>query len=108
MKKSHLFLFIICSLLLSACSLPFMSQGNDSATITGLKAQSKKHSLPAKKQFFALDTLVTITLYQADPACDLEETLSGAEALCKQYENLSAEPSKEATSGGSITQTAPR
>ena len=88
MKKSHLFLFIICSLLLSACSLPFMSQGNDSATITGLKAQSKKHSLPAKKQFFALDTLVTITLYQADPACDLEEALSGAEALCKQYENL--------------------
>ncbi|MBQ7562904.1 MAG: FAD:protein FMN transferase [Lachnospiraceae bacterium] len=45
-------------------------------------------ALPARRQFFSLDTLVTITLYQADPSCDIEMALFGAEALCKDYEKL--------------------
>ena len=77
MKKNLLpisFLIIVCLTLFPACSPQAVSFA--------------RTSFPVRKQFFALDTLVTITLYRAEPACDTDAALSTAEDLCRQYENL--------------------
>ncbi len=44
---------------------------------------------PVKKQFFALDTLITITLYNSKaPSPDYQTILDSCEKLCGEYESL--------------------
>ena len=72
MKKNLIILiFLILPILLTSCSsVPSQPDPKE------------------KRQFFALDTLATITVYEAEPGVDTKKALDSSEELCEYYEGL--------------------
>ncbi|MCR5788336.1 MAG: FAD:protein FMN transferase [Lachnospiraceae bacterium] len=71
--KPVLLFFLVCLLsIMPGCA-------GENGSVTGR---------PVKKQFFALDTLVTLTIYDAKEDSDPDALLDECEALCKNYEEM--------------------
>lgn len=71
--KPVLLFFLVCLLSI----LPGCAGGNGSFA-----------GRPVKKQFFALDTLVTLTIYDASGDSEPDALLDQCEALCQKYEEM--------------------
>ncbi len=56
--------------------------------LAGCSTASSMAEPENKRQFFALDTLATITVYEAAPGTDTGKVLDSSEELCEYYEGL--------------------